>query len=48
VEIGAHRGVQIELAAQRRDAVGVVEAHPGHAGLERLAAGLREDACELT
>ena len=42
VEIRAHRGMQLESAAQRGDAVGVVRAHAGHAGFERRAAFLRE------
>ena len=42
VEIRAHRGEQVESAAQRGDAIGVVGAHAGHAGFERRAAFLHE------
>ena len=47
VEIRAHRGEQLESPAQGGDAVRVVGAHPGHAGLERDASETCKSRDEL-
>ena len=47
VEIRAHGGEQVESAAQRGDAIGIIGAHAGHAGLERRATFLHEGRGQL-
>ena len=47
VEIRAHRGMQLESAAQRGDAIGIIGTHAGHAGFERRATFLREGRGQL-